>query len=73
LGGYPLRGCGCRKALLWRAKAEEWQSGAILGVRFGLVSAASRGVEPMIAHFLSIVMLVAGVILRLPRVSKLPR
>jgi len=27
----------------------------------------------MIAHFLSIVMLVAGVILLLPRVSKLPR
>jgi hypothetical protein len=37
------------------------------------VSTASRGVEQMIAHFLSIVMLVAGVILLLPRVSKLAR
>jgi hypothetical protein len=58
--------------MLWRAKAEEWQSGATLGVRFALVSAASRGVEQMIAHFLSIVMLVAGVMFLLPSVSKLP-
>jgi hypothetical protein len=45
----------------------------MLGLRFALVSTASRGVKPMIAHFPSIVMLMAGVMLLLPRMPKLPR
>jgi hypothetical protein len=41
-------------------------------VRFGLLSAASRGVKPMIAHLPSIIMLMAGPIFLLPRMPKLP-